>query len=530
MTSNCSECAGPRVVNTVGRTAAGARDCSQGGPIADRSRCARPATGFVPFLTILLLGLVIPLLGPARAQETASEVRRPTAALAEVTGLIGPAAAHHVSNSIATARESNAEVLILQVNTPGGLVTSMREIVADILKSSVPVVGYVAPSGGRATSAGTYIVYSTHVAAMAPGTNMGAATPITIGGLPELPLRRGGPTDEADEQEPADRDAAQKTDESTSKPEPETPAEPEKAKAISDAVAFIRSLAEMRGRNVVWAERAVREAASITAEQAVQTGVVEILARDVTELLALLDGRIVTVGGIERRLATKGIAIELIEPTFMTEVLALLSNPNIAFLLMLIGAYGLIYEFANPGIGPGVVGVICLVLGLYALNHLPLNYAGLALLTLGVAFMAAEAFTPAFGILGIGGLVAFVIGAAMLVDTDIPEYQLSWTLIGTTAVLSGAVLTLLLGYVWRAQRRPVRSGMETEIGTVGEVVDWQDGEGHVWVHGERWNASGPQALTTGDRVRVDAVKGLTLEVTIAAPASELAGKNKENNP
>jgi len=395
----------------------------------------------------------------------------------------------------------------LRLDTPGGLVTSMREMVAAIIGSRVPVVGYVAPSGARAASAGTFIIYATHVAAMAPGTNIGAATPITMG-MPGLP--------EADPNKKKIEEKANgdKTDEE--KAEKSVPKEPAKAKAVNDAVAFIRSLAELRDRNVEWAEEAVRKASSISASEALRLGVIDLIAPDVDALLRDVDGRKVVVGSKDETLSTKGLAVERIEPDTLTEILNIITDPNIALILLMIGVYGLIFEFATPGsIGPGVVGAICLVLGLYALNQLPFNYAGLALVLIGIVCMVAEAFTPTFGMLGFGGLVAFVLGAAFLIDTDIPAFQLSWTVIAGTALASGLILIVLLGYVVRTLSRPVSGGVGGVVGNVAKVLDWSGSTGHVWVHGERWEARSNEPLNVDQHVRVLRIDGLTLVVSPA---------------
>ena len=413
-----------------------------------------------PMLGRFALAVAIALVAASAGwgQVTDGSARR-IALLAAIEGPIGPATMRHVEKVIETADERDAEVLILRLDTPGGLVDSMREIIVAILASRTPVVGFVAPPGAHAASAGTYILYATHVAAMAPGTNLGAATPVQIGGLPGLPAPE-------DEKPAADKDSdgrgRRDRPAEGSEPEKATPpplADAMSAKATNDAVAFIRSLAEMRGRNADWAEQAVREAASLSATQARARNVIDLVADDPEALLAAIDGRRVEAGGVERTLATAGLEIEPIEVDAMTRVLSVLSNPNVAFLLMIIGVYGLIFEFSNPGIfAPGVIGGICLVLGLYALNQLPLDYAGLALVMLGIAFMVAEAFTLSSGALGLGGLVAFIIGAAMLIDTEAPAYRISWWVIGGAAAFSGAFLILLLGYAWRAQRLPPASG------------------------------------------------------------------------
>ncbi len=459
----------------------------------------RLAFAIVAFLTAV---------GLAPAQNTDTTGGRPNAILAAIEGPIGPATVRHVERVIGRAEARRSEVIVLRLNTPGGLADAMRQIISHVVASRVPVIGYVAPSGAHAASAGTYILYATHVASMAPGTNLGAATPIAIGGLPErFPGLDDKSTDEGSE---VDRDQS-------SNGEPDggslAPADAMAAKATNDAVAFIRSLAEMHGRNADWAERAVREAASLSASAALEMNVIDLVSRDVDDLLVAADGRRVTVGGVERVLATSGLALETVEMDTITRILSVLSNPNVALILMMVGIYGLIFEFWNPGaLVPGVIGAICLMLGLYALNQLPLNYAGLALLGLGIAFMVAEAVTPTFGILGLGGLVSFVIGAAMLVDTDVPEYQLSWWLIGGLATVSGAILILLLGFTFRAYRRAPVTNYHRMAGAGAQVLKWSGGEGFVWAEGERWRARGPADLDPGQAVRVESVDGLTLVV------------------
>ncbi|MCK5549978.1 MAG: nodulation protein NfeD [Hyphomicrobiaceae bacterium] len=441
----------------------------------------------------------------AGAQEPTAERSRRVAVLVDVDGAIGPANVRHVEIAIAEAHERHAELVILLLDTPGGLVTSMREMVAAIIASRIPVVGYVAPSGARAASAGTFIIYATHVAAMAPGTNIGAATPITMGmpGLPETDPNKKKEAEKADEEKSSD-----------DKTEPASPKDPAKAKAVNDAVAFIRSLAELRDRNVGWAEEAVRKASSISANEALRLGVINLVARDVDALLSDLDGRKVVIGGKDETLSTKGLTVERVEPDALTELLKIITDPNIALILLMIGVYGLIFEFATPGsIGPGVVGAICLVLGLYALNQLPFNYTGLALVLIGVVCMVAEAFTPTFGVLGIGGLIAFVLGAVFLIDTDVPAFQLSWTVIAGTALASGLILIVLLGYALRAMHRSISGGVGGVVGNVAKVLDWSGSTGHVWVHGERWEARSSERLEGDQHVRVLRVDGLTLVVS-----------------
>jgi membrane-bound serine protease (ClpP class) len=379
----------------------------------------------------------------------------------------------------------------------------MRTIIKRILASRVPTVGYVSPSGAHAASAGTYILYSTNIAAMAPGTNIGAATPIQIGspGLPGLP------------QEKPQKEKNKKKKSEAEKPLPNALAH----KILNDSVSFIRALAVLRKRNADWAEKAVRDAATLHATQALKKNVIEIIATDLSDLLTQLDGKKVDVGKNTRALSTHGAMIEHYEPDTLTEILGVITNPQIAFILMMIGMYGLIFELANPGnVVPGVIGAISLVLALYAFQQLPLNYAGLALLLLGIAFMVAEAFSPSFGVLGVGGIVAFIVGAAMLIDTDIPEFQLSWGVILSTAAISGAFLILLLGYLWHVYGLQVQTGQEQMIGSKAIVVDWAEKEGSVWLQGERWSARGDRAYAVGEELVVKQIDGLTLIVTTPA--------------
>jgi membrane-bound serine protease (ClpP class) len=380
------------------------------------------------------------------------------------------------------------------MDTPGGLDTSMREIIRAILRSPAPVVTYVSPSGARAASAGAYILYASHVAAMAPGTNVGAATPVQLGGISPAPDEGadGGATDDSDSAAPANAS---------------------EAKAVNDAVAYIRSLAEMRGRNADWAEAAVRTADSLSANAALRSGVIEVVARDIDDLLAQLDGRTVTIGGAERTLDTRRLALQQVEPNWRTQLLAAITDPNIALILMMIGIYGLMFEFMNPGaLYPGTIGAICLLVGLFALAALPLNYAGVALILLGIALMAGEAFAPSFGVLGIGGLVAFVLGTTIVIDSDVPQFQIGWPVVAVAAGFSIAMTALIARLALKSHRAKVTSGREALLEMTGTVLDWEHGRGHVFVHGERWRAIGVYKLGAGDVVRVAAVHGLTLEV------------------
>lgn len=415
------------------------------------------------------------------------------ALLIEIDGAIGPATARQVREGLASAQERNAEVVILRLNTPGGLATSMREIIADVLASPVPVVGYVAPPGSHAASAGTYILYATHVAAMAPGTNIGAATPVEIG-TPFPGMPGGG------EPNPDDKSA----------PPPAPSQDAMTKKVTNDAVALIRSLAELRGRNADWGEKAVRDAATLSAQAALDARVIELVANDTAALLQAIDGRTVSTTIGAKTLATKGLPVETIEPGWLIRLLSVITDPNIAVLLMLIGVYGLTFEFMSPGaVAPGVIGAFCLVLGLYALNLLPIDYTGLALMLMGLTFLAVEAFYPT-AVLGIGGLTAFLLGAAMLFKVQSPGYRLSWFVIGTGIALISGLLLLSGHYLWRTRRSPERVGRRAMLGLPAEVMDWSGGSGHVLAEGERWNARSSDKFAAGERAEIIGIDGLIL--------------------
>jgi membrane-bound serine protease (ClpP class) len=415
-------------------------------------------------------------------------------------GAIGPATSDYVARGLATATKRSASVVIIRMDTPGGLDTSMREVIRAILASPVPVLTYVHPSGARAASAGTFILYATHVSAMTPGTNLGAATPVSLGGGMPMPGRE-------DDQ----RDKSKRGNDEKTKPGP--PRDAMEIKVINDAVAYIRSLADMRERNADWGEKAVREGASLAARDALEQKVIDIVARDIDDLLAQAHGRTVTVGSSKVTLDTRNLTLESFTPDWRTRFLGAITNPNVALILMMIGIYGLMFEFMHPGaLYPGVIGAISLMVGLYALAALPVNFAGLGLIVLGVALMVAEAFTPSLGALGIGGAVSFALGAAILIDTDVPEFELAWPVIGGIAA-SGLAFTLIVGRLAvGAYRRQVVTGHEQLVGGRGEVVEWRDMSGHILIRGERWKAVSNAALAPGQPVRVTALDGLTLTV------------------
>ncbi|MFC5473159.1 NfeD family protein [Paraherbaspirillum soli] len=420
-----------------------------------------------------------------------------------LVGAIGPASADFVTRGILRAKTEGAQLVVLRMDTPGGLDSSMRQIIQAILASPVPVASYVAPGGARAASAGTYILYASHIAAMAPGTNLGAATPVQIG--------IGNPMKPEPPKNPAD-----KNDKAASAPaaEPDTQDAMTK-KQVHDAAAYIRGLAQMRGRNVEWAERAVREAVSLSVDEALAQKVIDLSARDVPELLLKLNGRKVSTANGEHVLQTAGATIVTIEPDWRNRFLAVITNPSMALILMMIGIYGLIFEFSNPGfVLPGVVGAICLLLGLFALQMLPVNYAGLALILLGMGLLTAEVFLPTFGIIGVGGIIAFALGALILIDTDLPGFGIPLSLIVTLAAFTALFIFFISSLVLKARRRPVVSGQEALLGSAGIMLyDLQAGEGWARVHSEQWRVQSTVPLRKGQRVRVTARSGLTLSVT-----------------
>ncbi|MDP1650134.1 MAG: nodulation protein NfeD [Rubrivivax sp.] len=437
----------------------------------------------------------------------------------EVRDAIGPASADYMIRGMAKAAEAQSPLLVIKLDTPGGLDTSMREIIRAILASPVPVAVYVSPEGARAASAGTYILYAAHIAAMAPATTLGAATPVAIG----LPGAERKPAAGDERSQPGDGKAdAAKGGASQADPKPASPAmapiDAMTAKQVHDAAAFIRGLAQQRGRNVEWAERAVREAVSLTASEALREKVIDIVAEDVADLLAQVDGRTVRMHGADVKLATRGLPFTVVAPDWRQRLLSVIANPSFALILMMIGIYGLMFEFSSPGFGvPGTVGAICLLLALFALQLLPVNYAGLALILLGMALLAAEVLSPSFGVLGVGGVVAFVAGGLLLFDRDIPGFGVPLALIFGLAATSAAVVLLGGGMALRARRRPVVSGREEMVGAQGVVLTADSTGAWAQVHGERWNVISPEALAPGQRVRVVGMQGLTLDVRREPP-------------
>ncbi len=449
---------------------------------------------------IITMACLLALAAIGRAESPAGQDPGPgRGLLLEINGAIGPATSDFIVRGIERAAAENARLVIIQMDTPGGLDTAMRDIIKGILASPVPVVTWVAPSGSRAASAGTYILYASHIAAMAPATNLGAATPVPVGGgAPAAPDDK-SPRQDADEEE-APAEAA------PGRGGPE-------AKAINDAVAYIRGLAEQRGRNADWAESAVRESASLTAERAVEKNVVDLIAADMSQLLRDIDGRTVTVSTGDVVIRSEGVVVERVAPDWRTELLAVITSPTVAYMLLLAGIYGLIFEGYNPGaILPGVVGAICILVALYAFQVLPVNYAGLALILLGIFLMIGEVFMPSFGALGIGGLVAFVVGSIILMDTDVPGFGIARGLVGSIALLGGSVVMAIIWFAVKARRQPIVSGREDMIGAPALALADFQGRGQVRAHGELWTAESSTPVRQGQALRITDMHGLILTV------------------
>lgn len=419
-----------------------------------------------------------------------------TAIVLEINSAIGPAVQDYIHRGILRANEQKAELVIIKMNTPGGLDPSMRGIITDILASSIPIVTYVAPSGARAASAGTFILYASHIAAMSPGTNLGAATPVDLL----------APTQEEDQDLNSKQQQTKKPPKSVGKQDSKH------LKAINDAKAYIRSLAELRKRNVKWAESAVATAESLSATEALREHVIDVVAKDIPDLLQQINQKTVEVAHGVYTINTHNIKLTTLQPDWITHFLTIITDPSVAYILLMIGFYGLLFEFMNPGfILPGVVGAICFLIGLYALHLLPINYAGLFLILLGLSFVIAEIFMPSYGSLGLGGIIAFLVGSMMLFKSSSAGFNLPISTIITVTVLTGLFFVLILQLTWRSQRRPIVSGKEWLIGKTGEVIIDQD---RVWVLvlGEYWQAHSSLALHHGQTVKIVAVNDLVLEV------------------
>ena len=503
-----------------------------------------------PSVLLVLAGLLLWRSGPAQdeAEETteaAEESAEGIALVMTIDDAISVATAEFFIDSLRTAQERNAGILVLELDTPGGLMTAMEDMIKEILASDVPVAVYVTPRGAKAASAGTFILYASHVAAMARTTTLGAATPVNLGqvGGAELPVglllldehetsaddgsgsaesdQSGDQREESaagDETGSEGDDSAEDTEESPGKTAEEMDAEAMKRKVVNDAVSRIRSLANLHGRNADWAERAVREGVTLEAEEAVEMNVADFIADDIAELLEKADGREVDLDGDKVALQTAGLDVERLEPGWRTRFLSILTNPNVAYLLLLVGLYGLLLEGYNPGTWiPGVIGAICLLMAAYALSILPVNYAGLALMALGVGLIVAESVTPSFGVMGLGGVVAFVVGSIILFDTGIPGFEAPLRLIGGVGLAAGLLMLGLVVVFARSRKRRVVSGAEGLVGRRAVVLEDFEDAGPVLVQGERWHATSPTPVMKGQELYVQSVDGLRLEIGDTRP-------------
>ena len=493
---------------------------------------------------LALTGALLWRVGPAQEtpEEPAEDGSPGLAIVITIDDAIGVATAEYFMDSLDTAQERGANILVLELDTPGGLLEATRDMIKAILASEVPVAVYVTPNGARAASAGTYILYASHVAAMSKATTLGAATPVSMGrvgsGAPlppgilllsesDLSAEDEAPESDSDSEEPgSDEDGESESDdgaedsgESPGKTAEEMNAEAMKRKIVNDSVSYIRTLARQRGRNADWAEKAVREGVTLEATEAVELNVADFIAVDLADLLAQADGREVDVNGELVQLQTTGLTVERLEPGWRTRVLSILTNPSVAYLLVLVGLYGLLLEGYNPGTWiPGVVGIICLLLAAYALNLLPVNYAGLALMALGVGLIIAESFSPSFGVLGIGGVVAFVVGSIILFDTGVPGFAVPMRLIGGVGLAAALLMLGLVVVLARSRSRPVVSGRESLAGRRAVALEDFEDAGPVLVQGERWHARSPTPVRKGQELFVQSVDGLRLEIGDSPPA------------
>ncbi len=434
---------------------------------------------------LMLLGLVIALPDPLAKEGAGAEVW-----MVSFDGALGPAAGDLIVRSIENAQAAGAVALIIQMDTPGGLDKAMRDVVKAILSADIVVISFVHPDGARAASAGTYIAYASHISAMSPATNIGSSTPVSIAPTPSIP----GEPDEKGDARPAPQDAMMK-------------------KVVNDAVAYLQGLAELRGRNIEWAEETVREGANLRASAALAKNVIDLIAKDVPTLLAAVDGREIELPNRTVTLDVAGARVVLVETDWRHELLEVITDPSIAYGLLIFGVYALILEFYNPGmVFPGVVGVICLLLGAYGMQMLPVNYAGLALMVVGIGMMVGEAFTPTMGALGVAGVVAFVMGSIMLMDTQQPGYQVPILIIAAFAVTSAALTLFTVGAAVRARNQEVVTGKDAMVGKQAEALEDFESQGWVRAFGESWQAESSKPVKEQAVLKIVAVEGLILKV------------------
>ena len=437
-----------------------------------------------------------------------------TAVILDLEGAIGVATAEYIIGGIEDAEEQGATLIVIRMDTPGGLVNSMRDIVTAILGSDVPVATYVSPNGARADSAGTYILLASHIAAMAPTTHLGAATPVSLSG-----------DDVGDKPESEDQEASDSGDEEEDQEDTSKSSSAMERKVMNDAIAYIRGLAEAHDRNADWAEKAVTEAATLTAKEALEMNVIDLIAVNQADMFEQLDGREIEVNNRTITLDTDPLLVERIEQSWRIKFLSIIASPEILLLLIMVGIYGLMFEGYNPGaIVPGVVGVICLLLAAYALQVLPVNYAGLALIIVGIALIVAEAFVPSFGALGLGGIAAFIFGSIMMFDSGIPGFGVSLTFVVAIAIIAGLFLLWLVSYLVKLRRRGAVTGRESILGGTGTAMDTFAGTGRIWLEGAAWAAVSKVPVEKGQQVVVTAIDGLTLEVE---PATDTGSPEAE---
>ncbi|WP_228638681.1 NfeD family protein [Kangiella koreensis] len=428
-------------------------------------------------------------------------------------GSVNPATAHFLVENIEEAAAQDYQLIIIKMNTPGGLDLAMRDIIRAILSSPVPVATYVYPPGSRAASAGTYILYASHVSAMAPATNLGAATPVSIGGMPSPDQPNQSEQNKEPNQDGADSE--QSKDQPAQSPSQSAPSNKSamEKKVINDAEAYLRSLAHYHGRNIDWVKNAVREGESLSSSEALEIGVIDLIAENPQQLLAMINGKTVRLPSGQFEIDTKGMIIDEIEAGWRTRLLSIISDPNIAYILLIMGIYGLIFEGYNPGTFiPGVIGAISLLLAFYALQIMPVNYVAAGLLVLGIALLVVEAFAPSFGILGMGGIIAFILGSFLLFDEPETGMAVAMPILIFVTIVSVILLSFVLSLAIRARNKPVVTGTEEMLSEVGIVENDFDEKGWIKIHGEIWKAHSSQPLKAGQHVKVVAVNDLDLDV------------------